>query len=69
MGGFWIFPFFGLVFMAVILILLFRGGGLFCGSQARRDGRDTPAEIARRRYARGEISREELAEVLETWKR
>jgi putative membrane protein len=76
MGGFWIFPFFGLVIMAIFLVLLFRGfggrgrgGGPFCGPPSWRDGQDTPAEIARRRYARGEITREELEEMLETLKR
>ena len=75
MGGFWFFPFFGLLVMVLFLVLFFRGStgrgrdeGPFCGPPSWREGQDTPAEIARRRYARGEISREELQEILETLK-
>jgi uncharacterized membrane protein len=76
MGGFWALPFFWLVVMVFFLVVLCRGfggraqgRGPFCGHPFWRDGRDTPTDIARRRYARGEITSDELGEILETLKR
>lgn len=52
-----IFP---LIFLVVMLVFLFRGGGrIMCGGHDMRD-RDVGArEILDRRYARGEIGQEE----------
>ena len=55
----WIFP---LIFLVVMLLFLFRGGGggwPMCGSHGRRDREDSAREILDRRYARGEINQEE----------
>ena len=62
----WIFP---LIFLIVLLVFLFRGGGggggwPMCGGwgmrdRGMRDTEESAKEILDRRYARGEISREE----------
>lgn len=70
-GGFWIFPLFGLVIMTVFLLLFFRmlggrdrWGGPLCGPAYGGGGVESPVDIARRRYARGEITEQELDEIL-----
>jgi len=72
-GGFWIFPLFGLIIMTIFLLVFLRvltgrdrWGGSFCGPMHGGYGGQTesPADIARRRYARGEIGTEELDEIL-----
>ncbi len=72
-GGFWIFPLFGLIFMTIFLLFLSRmlsgrdrWGGPFCGPTHGDGGAESPADIARRRYARGEIGTEELNGILST---
>ncbi|HSJ57709.1 MAG TPA: SHOCT domain-containing protein [Anaerolineae bacterium] len=61
-GGIWM-----LVFWAVVL-----GGGVWLLSGLARQGRseaqpaDRPLDIARQRYARGEIDREEFERIRET---
>jgi uncharacterized membrane protein len=74
-GGVWMFPFFWLLVIVLFLVLLSRGFGArgqvrgpSCGLPSRRDGQGTPGDIARRRYARGQITGEELDEILETLK-
>ena len=64
-------PIIGLVMMFVFLTFFFRllsgrDGWYGPGSRPTSGGgsADTPAAIARRRFARGEISREELEEML-----
>ena len=53
----WIFP---LIFLIVMLLFLFRGGGRpMCGGHGGRDREDGAREILDRRYARGEINHEE----------
>lgn len=67
-GGFpwmWIFP---LIFLIVMLIFLFRGvgggGWPMCGGHETRGSREESArELLDRRYARGEISREEYQQM------
>ena len=58
-GGFWIFLIFCLLFMAVMIIgcrgILFR----FCHSRRSGDGRETARQIVDRRYANGEIDKEQ----------
>ena len=55
-GGIWMLLFWG----AIIWLIVWGVGQLTGGS--RRD-EDTPLEIARRRYARGEITREEFEKL------
>ena len=55
-GSIWFVVFWGLV-LWVVLTLVGRAGG----SGARGD--DSPVEIARRRYARGDITREEFEQI------
>ena len=71
-GGFWIMPIIGLIMMLVFLTFFLRllSGrdrwfGTGHGPTSGGGGTDTPAAIVRRRYARGEISREELDEMLQ----
>jgi putative membrane protein len=53
----WIFP---LIFLIVLVLFLFRGPGWpMCGGYRRRDREKTAREVLDRRYARGEISRED----------
>jgi putative membrane protein len=53
----WIFP---LIFLVVLVLFLFRGAGWpMCGGHRRQGREETAREILDRRYARGEISREE----------
>jgi len=55
--GMWIFP---LVFLIVLVLFLFRGPGWpMCGGYRRRDREETAREVLDRRYARGEINRED----------
>jgi len=54
-GSIWFVVFWGLV-LWVVLSLVGRGSG-----GARGD--DSPIEIARRRYARGDITREEFEQI------
>ncbi|MDA8258541.1 MAG: SHOCT domain-containing protein [Betaproteobacteria bacterium] len=62
----WIFP---LTFLIVMLIFLFRGGGgAMCGGwgmreNGRREKEESAKDILDRRYARGEISREEYQQM------
>jgi uncharacterized membrane protein len=70
-GGSWIFPLFGLVIMTIFLLLLVRAlsghdrwGGPLRGPAHGGGQRESPADIARRRYARGEIGKEKLDEML-----
>ena len=62
----WIFP---LVFLIVLLFFLFRmGGSPICGGRGIRDAEPSAREILDRRYARGEISREEYQRMKEDLK-
>lgn len=58
----WIFP---LTFLIVMLLFLFRGGAGFpmCGSHGTHNREQTARELLDRRYARGEISREEYQQM------
>ena len=57
----WIFP---LIFLVVLLLLPFRGGGWpMCGGRGPRGRKESAREILDRRYARGEISREEYQQM------
>lgn len=53
----WIFP---VIFLVVFALLLFRGPGRFmCGGHSSGEREESAREILDRRFARGEISREE----------
>ena len=63
-GGFpwmWIFP---LIFLIVLLILFFRRGGSPMGDNHDVHGKaESVRELLDRRYARGEITREEYQQI------
>jgi putative membrane protein len=57
----WIFP---LIFLVVLLLFLFRGVGWpGCGHRRTRDREETAREILDRRYARGELTREQYQQM------
>lgn len=62
----WIFPLFFLVLMVVFLVFMVgggMGGGPMCGSHKTPGAGATPREELDRRYARGEITREEYQQM------
>ena len=63
-GGWWIVPLImlGFVVVAALTMRSFMGGGA-CGHTAARSGGDDALDIARRRYAAGEITREQYEEM------
>ena len=65
-AGVWIFPLLCLVFMVAMMIMMFRRGGgcmPFGGGHRGRTANDgeTPRQILDRRYASGQISKEQYA--------
>jgi len=75
-GGFWVFPFMMMIFMLVMVIVALFLVRSFFGQDFRAPwsgrverkagGSDSPLEVAKRRYARGEITREEFEEIKKT---
>ena len=67
-GGMWMFPV-GMLIVMLVMALLVCGGGArrFCGHaayDARSGGsQETPLEILQRRYATGEITKEEFERI------
>ncbi|MDA8256852.1 MAG: SHOCT domain-containing protein [Betaproteobacteria bacterium] len=60
----WVFPFTFLIIAIVFLAFLFRGAGPFCwGSRRDEPTRETPRQILDRRYASGEITKEQYEEM------
>jgi len=62
--SFWIFPLLCMVFMVFMLIMMFRPGGgcmpFGIGHRGRGgNGSETPQQILNRRYANGEITKEQ----------
>jgi len=76
MGGFWIFPVLMFVLMLVCMFVcmfvcaraFFAGSGSrsFCGPRQWDRYDESALEVAKRRYAAGEISREEFDEIKKT---
>ena len=59
-GGFWMFPFFPIIVIAVILYFVFgRNQGRWSGSESG----NSALEILEKRYAKGEITKEEFEEM------
>jgi putative membrane protein len=63
-GLMWIFP---LLFLIVLIVFLFRGGpGWFWHAGSHEGRRESPREILDRRYASGEITKEQYEEMKRT---
>lgn len=68
MGG-WMFPGFGLIIVILVVVLFVwlingtRQGGASVEPRPPRDISEDPLEIVKRRYARGEITREEFEQL------
>ena len=59
-GGFWMFPFFPIIILIVVLYLVFgRDHGRWLG----HDAGESAIEILKKRYAKGEITKEEFEEM------
>lgn len=66
-GFMWIFP---LLFFIILLVFLFRGPGwLWRARGGWDDKRESPREILDRRYASGEITKEQYEEMRRTLER
>lgn len=70
-GGVWMLPLLGLALGVLCLVVVRRAGenggagpGPRWGCGHWRVGGDTPVTIARRRFAAGQITREELDEIM-----
>ena len=60
MGGMWMFPFFPIIILVIILYLVFgREQGRWSGPNIG----ESAMEILKKRYARGEITKEEFMEM------
>ena len=63
-GWMWIFPLsFLVVCLFFLFVYLFRGPRWFCSSRDRRDLGEAAREILDRRYANGEITKEQYEEM------
>ena len=59
-----IFPLLFLIFLIVMQVLVFRGGGPICGHHETHTKKDHSArEILDQRYARGEINQQEYQQM------
>ena len=61
-GGMWLFPIITILFLLVVVYLLFGRTGLKRPSE-RQTHLESPIDILKRRYARGEISKEEFDQM------
>ncbi|MDA8377528.1 MAG: SHOCT domain-containing protein [Planctomycetia bacterium] len=58
-----IFPLLFLIFLIVMLVLVFRGGGSMCGHHETHAKDHSAREILDQRYARGEINQQEYQQM------
>ena len=64
-GGFWFMPIIMIVFWGLIIwgiIALTRGAWYGCGTHSHSEHMDSALDVLKRRYARGEINKEEFEE-------
>ena len=61
-GGMWIFPIITILFILLVVYLLFGRTG-FRPPSAGETHPESPSDILKRRYARGEISKEEFDQM------
>ncbi len=61
-GGFWLFP---LLFLLVMVVCVLRFGRMPGQAGTPKSG-DSPTEIAKRRFAEGEISKDEFETIKRT---
>lgn len=67
MGFMWIFPtIFLIVCLVFLFVFLFRGPGWFARPWDRHGGGDTAREILDRRFASGEITKEQYEDMKRT---
>jgi putative membrane protein len=67
-GGIWLFPMIMFGVMIIFFYLFFRRGGFRppwwnSGEHHREDGTDTALEILKKRYAKGEITKDEFEQM------
>jgi putative membrane protein len=63
-GGMWIFPLLMLIIMLVIVYAVFiRGGFRAPWHEGQKEDSETALEILKKRYAKGEIPKEEFQEM------
>lgn len=59
-GGMWMFPFFPIIVLVLILYFVF---GRNCGCWSGHGSGESAIEILKKRYAKGEITKEEFEEM------
>ncbi|GMQ79874.1 MAG: SHOCT domain-containing protein [Thermodesulfobacteriota bacterium] len=71
-GGMWIFPIIMITVMIIVLYLIFGRGGFRLPWQdhenysGRKEDSETALDILKKRYAKGEITKEEFEEMKRT---
>ncbi len=61
MNGMWIFPFVGIGVMLVMMFFVFNRGNF--KNMYSDEKSDSPLDILKKRYAKGEITKEEFEEI------
>ncbi len=68
-GMFWIFPLLFMIFMVAMMVMMFRRGACGCmpmshgRANSPADGRDSPRQILDRRYAGGELTKDQYDQM------